>query len=59
LGESAAGAGFTGTAGPGETVRIFTGAPLPAGTDRVVIGDMTITTDALRAVLDAVASFRR
>ena len=29
------------------------------GTDRVVIGDMTITTDALRAVLDAVASFRR
>jgi len=37
VGESAAGAGFAGSVGSGETVRIFTGAPLPAGTDRVVI----------------------
>lgn len=36
-GESAAGAGFAGSLGPGETARIFTGAPLPAGADRVVI----------------------
>ncbi|OYW38487.1 MAG: molybdopterin molybdenumtransferase MoeA, partial [Brevundimonas sp. 12-68-7] len=37
VGESAAGAGFAGSLGPGETVRIFTGAPLPVGADRVVI----------------------
>lgn len=37
IGESAAGHGFEGTVGPGECVRIFTGAPLPAGTDRVII----------------------
>ncbi|AOS44763.1 Molybdopterin molybdenumtransferase [Lacunisphaera limnophila] len=36
LGESAAGAAFTGTLAPGECVRIFTGAPVPAGADRVV-----------------------
>lgn len=29
------------------------------GSDRVTIGDMTISVDALRAVLDATASFRR
>lgn len=37
MGESAAGAGFAGAVGPGEAVRIFTGASLPAGADRVVI----------------------
>lgn len=37
IGESAAGHGFDGVVGPGECVRIFTGAPLPAGTDRVII----------------------
>lgn len=37
VGESAAGRGFTGTVGPGQTARISTGAPLPAGADRVVI----------------------
>ena len=31
VGESAAGHGWDGTLGPGEAVRIFTGAPLPAG----------------------------
>lgn len=36
IGASAAGAGFPGTVGPGETVRIFTGAPLPAGADAVL-----------------------
>ncbi len=33
IGTAPAGHGFTGTPAPGETVRIFTGAPLPAGTD--------------------------
>jgi len=37
IGEAAAGRGFAGRANPGEAVRIFTGAPLPEGTDRVAI----------------------
>ena len=36
-GEAAAGHPFTGAVGPGEAVRIFTGAPLPEGAARVVI----------------------
>lgn len=37
IGESAAGHGFGKTVKPGQAVRIFTGAPVPAGTDHVVI----------------------
>jgi molybdopterin molybdotransferase len=37
VGESAAGHGWAGTVGPGEAVRIFTGAPLPAGADVIVV----------------------
>lgn len=37
IGEIAAGSTFPGTVGKGECVRIFTGAPLPAGADTVVI----------------------
>ncbi|MBV8973133.1 MAG: molybdopterin molybdotransferase MoeA [Sphingomonadaceae bacterium] len=37
VGESAAGRRFRGTVGPGEAVRILTGAPLPAGADTVVV----------------------
>jgi molybdopterin molybdotransferase len=37
IGESFAGAGWAGTVEPGTCVRIFTGAPVPAGADRVVI----------------------
>ena len=37
VGASSAGHGFDGPVGPGEAVRIFTGAPLPAGTDTIVI----------------------
>jgi molybdopterin molybdotransferase len=36
-GESAAGRAFAGNVGPGDTVRILTGAPLPAGADTVVV----------------------
>jgi molybdopterin molybdotransferase len=39
--EVPAGAGFGGDVGPGETARIFTGAPLPAGTDTIVIQEET------------------
>jgi molybdopterin molybdotransferase len=37
IGESAAGRAFEGAVGPGEAVRIFTGAPMPAGADSIVI----------------------
>ncbi len=37
IGESAAGHGFSGTVGPDQAVRIFTGAPVPQGADRIVI----------------------
>lgn len=37
VGESSAGHRFAGALGPGETVRIFTGAPMPDGADAVLI----------------------
>lgn len=37
IGESAAGHGFAGAVSAGETVRIFTGAALPAGADTVLV----------------------
>ncbi|MGV6819024.1 MAG: molybdopterin molybdotransferase MoeA [Parvularcula sp.] len=37
IGESAAGAPFSGTTGTGQTVRVFTGSVIPAGTDHVII----------------------
>lgn len=53
VGESAAGRGFAGRVGPGEAVRIFTGAPVPADCETVVIqedvarnGDVIVATDA-------------
>jgi molybdopterin molybdotransferase len=44
IGTSAAGHGFRGTVGTGETVRIFTGAPLPDGADTIVIQEDTDTS---------------
>ncbi len=41
IGESQAGAGFSGTVGPGQCIRIFTGAPLPEGADAVVMQEVT------------------
>jgi molybdopterin molybdotransferase len=41
IGEAAAGHGFTGPVGPGQAVRIFTGAPMPAGATRVIIQEDT------------------
>ena len=37
IGTAPAGHGFTGMVGEGQAVRIFTGAPLPAGADTIVI----------------------
>lgn len=54
IGESAAGHGFAGRIGPGQAVRIFTGAPVPAGATRVIIqedvtrsGDLITLGDSL------------
>lgn len=41
IGTAAAGHGFAGTPARGEAVRIFTGAPLPTGTDTIVIQEDT------------------
>jgi len=41
VGEAAAGARFAGTLGPGQAVRIFTGAPVPDGADTIVIQEDT------------------
>ena len=42
IGQAAAGHPFAGTVGPGQAARIFTGAPLPAGTDAIVIQEDTV-----------------
>ena len=41
IGESPAGGSFDGAVGPGEAVRIFTGAPVPEGADAIVIQEDT------------------
>ncbi len=41
IGSAAAGGGFDGTVGEGQTVRIFTGAPVPDGADAIVIQEDT------------------
>ncbi len=41
IGEAQAGSGFSGEVKAGETVRIFTGAPLPKGADTVIIQEVT------------------
>lgn len=46
IGESGAGHAFAGRIGPGEAARIFTGAPVPAGADRVIIQENTETLDS-------------
>ena len=44
VGESAAGHGYDGVLKPGETVRIFTGAPVPEGADAVILQE-NVTID--------------
>lgn len=46
IGESAAGHGFQGSVGPGECVRIFTGAPVPHGADTVVMQEYVTAAGA-------------
>ena len=51
--EVPAGAGFGGHVGPGEAARIFTGAPMPEGTDTVIIQEDTERTNDRVRVLEA------
>lgn len=52
LGEAPAGGSFAGTVGCGQAVRIFTGGPLPAGADTVVIQENTRADGRTVAVLE-------
>ncbi|SIN97442.1 gephyrin-like molybdotransferase Glp [Vannielia litorea] len=61
IGESAAGRASGLTVGPGQAVRIFTGAPLPQGADRVVIQEeveRSESTITLRDRLDEGTNIR-
>ena len=56
VGESAAGRRYEGTAGPGQAVRIFTGAPVPEGADFVVIQEDTTRRGDLLTITDTPGS---
>ena len=51
-GESLPGSGWSGSVEAGRCVRIFTGAPLPAGADRIVIQER-VRRDGNMAIIDA------
>jgi molybdopterin molybdotransferase len=51
IGEAAAGHRWDGTVGPDQALRIFTGAPLPTGTDHVIIQE-NVTRDGDQITLD-------
>lgn len=56
IGEAPAGHGFSGTVGPGQAVRIFTGAPVPEGADTILIQEnATRDGDRLTATEPAAA----
>ncbi len=50
IGRVPAGSTYDGTVGPGECVRIFTGAPLPPGTDTIIIQE-DVTADGDRITI--------
>ncbi|MCR4281592.1 MAG: molybdopterin molybdenumtransferase MoeA, partial [Bauldia sp.] len=59
IGASIAGKGFAGRVGPGEAVRIFTGAPVPEGADAVLIQENAEASDPTTVVAtEAVAAGR-
>lgn len=51
IGEAGAGHAFSGPVGPGQAVRIFTGAPVPEGATRVVIQE-DVTRDSDRITIN-------
>ena len=58
IGESTAGHGFQGSIGPKETVRIFTGAPVPFGCDTILIQENARVEGEIVEPLQAVPSGR-
>jgi molybdopterin molybdotransferase len=58
VGESAAGQPYAGTIGPGEAVRIFTGAALPVGADAVMVQEEA-RRDGTHLILDGEGPTRR
>lgn len=57
-GESAAGRGFAGELGAGQTVRIFTGAPVPRGADAVLVQERAEVSGNNITALEPVARGR-
>lgn len=53
IGESAAGHRFPGVVGRGETVRIFTGAPVPTGADYILLQEDAVREGTLIRVREA------
>lgn len=53
IGEAAAGHRWEGTVGNGQSVRIFTGAPMPSGTDHVVIQENVTRVENQIAIDDS------
>jgi molybdopterin molybdotransferase len=53
VGASAAGLRHSGTVGPGEAVRIFTGAPVPDGADTILIQENTRTEGGMVVALES------
>ena len=53
IGESLAGSGYDGEVGRSETVRIFTGAPVPRGADTIVIQENADTAPGVVIVKEA------
>lgn len=58
IGTSAAGHGFSGCVGPGEAVRIFTGAPVPDGADTILIQENADATSESVTARESVAANR-
>jgi molybdopterin molybdotransferase len=58
IGESTAGHGFPGSLGPKETVRIFTGAPVPDGCDTILLQENARVEAGFVEPLQSVASGR-
>ncbi|CTQ64150.1 molybdopterin molybdotransferase MoeA [Roseibium alexandrii] len=52
IGEAPAGHGFSGHIGPGEAVRIFTGAPVPDGADTILIQENAERSDGRIKILE-------
>jgi molybdopterin molybdotransferase len=51
IGTAPAGSAYDGTVGPGQAVRIFTGGPVPAGADAIVIQE-DVDTDGLGIIVN-------